>query len=85
MADTIARILNTLPSRNGHAPVNNRVMTTRMPTALHKALKAEALTRDISLNQLAIAKLSIRSEILDRCVELEEAEIAAGREATVGS
>lgn len=49
-------------------------MTVRLPTALHEALKNEARTRKTSANQLAIAKLSLKAEMLDKVAELLEQE-----------
>lgn len=74
MADILDRIIHKLPgeSENGKAD-DLRVMTVRMPAKLHEALKDEARQRKTSANKLAVAKLAIRGDILDRVT----AELAA--------
>jgi predicted HicB family RNase H-like nuclease len=72
--DIIDQIIHKLPgeSENGEA-ADTRVMTVRMPTTLHAALKEEARARKTSANKLAVAKLSIKAAILDK-VAAEEAK-----------
>jgi len=70
--DTIDKILYKLPGggNNGEAEAI-RVMTVRMPVRLHTALREEAHNRNTSANRLAVAKLSITSEALDKLVQLQ--------------
>jgi predicted HicB family RNase H-like nuclease len=78
MADIIDRIIHKLPgeSENGKA-TEMRVMTIRMPTKLHEAIKDEARARKTSANKLAVAKLAITGHVLDRVADLIAAESRA--------
>jgi len=77
MSDIIDQIMHNITgSENNGSPKSIRVMTVRMPAALHDALKAEARARGTSANQLAVAKLSIRGETLDKVVATLAAEHA---------
>ena len=72
MGDVIDRMLNKLP-RNGVAKrvkEETRVMTVRMPVQLHAKLLEEARSRNTSANKLAVAKIAIRGEILDKVLEM---------------
>jgi len=46
-----------------------RVITVRMPVALHTALKREAHQHETSLNRLALAKLRIAGEPFNEAVK----------------
>lgn len=66
-------VLDRIVHRNGssaHEPV--RVMTIRVPAGLHDTLKQEAHDRHVSLNSLAVAKLRITGDALDRLAETAE-------------
>lgn len=69
MDDILDQIIHKLPgaSDNGK-PDDIRVMTVRMPATLHEALKDEARSRKTSANKLAVAKLAIKGEVLDKVV-----------------
>ena len=69
MADTIDNILHKLPGTNGKAKPALRVMTVRMPSDLYEALQQEARERKTSANRLALAKLSLKANVLDHVVE----------------
>lgn len=74
MADILDQIIHKLPGESDNGkPDDLRVMTVRMPATLHEALKDEARSRKTSANKLAVAKLAIRGDILDRVT----AELAA--------
>jgi hypothetical protein len=67
MADIIDQIIHKLPGESDNGKADDlRVMTVRMPATLHEALKDEARTRKTSANKLAVAKLAIRGDILDK-------------------
>jgi len=69
MADIIDRIMHragAARSTNGEAVSKPTAMTVRMPKALYDELKREAHERGVSANRLAVAKLSIKGNILDR-------------------
>jgi len=69
MQDILKEIIHELPGESSNGkPEDIRVMTVRMPAKLHEALKDEARTRKTSANKLAVAKLAIKSEILDKVV-----------------
>ena len=73
MGDVIDRMLNKLP-RNGVAKrvkEDTRVMTVRMPAQLHAELLEEARSRNTSANKLAVAKIAIKGETLDKVLEME--------------
>ncbi|MFM9059843.1 MAG: toxin-antitoxin system HicB family antitoxin [Planctomycetaceae bacterium] len=56
----IREMLDLLRSRERDRPMDreaNRVVTVRMPRALHEALKAEAADHRMSINTLCISKL----------------------------
>jgi len=46
-----------------------RVLTIRVPAELHAALTKEAHDRATSVNRIAVAKLALKAEVLDRVVE----------------
>lgn len=72
MADIIDQIIHKLPGDNDPGKSDDvRVMTVRMPSALHEALKEEARERKTSANKLAVAKLAIKGKYLDRVVAAE--------------
>jgi predicted HicB family RNase H-like nuclease len=76
MSDAIDKIIHKLPQPiNGETPAR-RVMTIRMPNALHLALKEEAFTRGVSVNQLVLAKLLVTGDALDSLVASNTAEDA---------
>ena len=53
-------MLSKLREKNAEVPVTDeptRVITVRLPKSLHEALRAEAHTRQTSMNQLCISKL----------------------------
>jgi len=69
MPDIIDQIIHQLPGGgDADKPEDLRVMTVRMPAALHEILKDEARARKTSANKLAVAKLSIKGEVLDKVV-----------------
>ena len=69
MPDILDQILHKLPSnKRSDVPEQIRVLTIRLPASLHEELKEEARLRKTSANQLAIAKLAIKSEVLDKVV-----------------
>ena len=77
MSDILDRIIHKLPGEGGNGrPGPIRVMTIRMPAELHRVLKAEAQVRKTSANKLAVAKLTIRSDLLDRLAAAEATEAA---------
>jgi len=56
----IQGMLSKLREKNAAVPVSDeptRVITVRLPKSLHEALRAEAHTRQTSMNQLCISKL----------------------------
>jgi predicted HicB family RNase H-like nuclease len=56
----IQQMLSKLREKNAQVPVSDeptRVITVRLPKSLHEALRAEAHTRQTSMNQLCISKL----------------------------
>jgi predicted HicB family RNase H-like nuclease len=56
----IQGMLSKLREKNAVVPVTDeptRVITVRLPKSLHEALRAEAHTRQTSMNQLCISKL----------------------------
>ena len=56
----IREMLDSLRSRERERPMDresNRVVTVRMPRALHEALKSEAANHRMSINTLCISKL----------------------------
>ena len=69
MADTLDRILHCLPGSNGKAKQSVHVLTIRVSLELHAALQQEAQERNTSVNKLAVAKLSLKSVVLDHVVE----------------
>ena len=70
--DILGRIIHELPGRGGkQRAASVRVMTVRLPAELHDALRQEAIARNTSANRLAIAKLSIKAEQLDKIAALE--------------
>jgi hypothetical protein len=78
--DLISKIIHQLPSERADGkPVETRVMTVRLPAALRDLIKDEARARKTSANKLAIAKLSIRGEVLDRVAAAMKQEAAAVR------
>lgn len=84
MSDTLSRILHRLPSSNGKPHGDTRVLTIRVTAELHTALQQEARERETSVNKLAIAKLSLKAEVLDHVVEAMAAleNEACGTEST---
>jgi hypothetical protein len=79
MDDILARIIHQLPGdRDNGKAGDTRVMTIRMPSALHEKLKEEARERKTSANKVAVAKLAIKSEVLDKVA----AEMKATAEAS---
>jgi predicted HicB family RNase H-like nuclease len=72
----LKRMLEEIRQRNGQRASTEdatRVITVRLPKALHEALKTEAYQRQTSMNQLCITKL---------LKELENGEAAANGETT---
>jgi len=70
--DVLSRIIHMLPGRNGSdAPVEMRTITVRLPAHLHDILKHEATVRSTSTNKLIVAKLSVRSDVIERAAEIE--------------
>jgi predicted HicB family RNase H-like nuclease len=56
----IQQMLTKLREKNAEVPADvepTRVITVRLPKSLHEALRAEAHTRQTSMNQLCISKL----------------------------
>jgi predicted HicB family RNase H-like nuclease len=56
----IQQMLLKLREKNAEVPADvepTRVITVRLPKSLHEALRAEAHTRQTSMNQLCISKL----------------------------
>jgi len=74
MADILDRILHKLPGDDDEGKSETRVMTVRMPATLHAALKDEARARKTSANKLAVAKLSVKAESLDKVAVLVQRE-----------
>jgi predicted HicB family RNase H-like nuclease len=74
MADILDRILHAMPGDNEEGKSDVRVMTVRMPAALHEALKDEARLRKTSANKLAVAKLSVKAAALDKVAMLIQRE-----------
>jgi len=68
MSDILDRIIHRLPGEEEAKEEGTRVMTIRMPATLHKAIMEEAADRRTSGNKLAIAKLCIKGDILDKVV-----------------
>lgn len=72
MDDAIDQIIHKLPAPPPTllrtSSNNTKTMTVRMPLELYESLKEEAAERNTSANKLAVAKLSIRGDILDRVV-----------------
>jgi len=76
MADILDQIIHKLPGENANGKLDNtRVMTVRMPAALHEALKDEARIRKTSANKLAVAKLAIKGEVLDQMAQVFAAAV----------
>ena len=65
--DTLTRILLAMPDREAKGKL--RTITVRLLPELHDALRNEAHERHTSVNKLAVAKLSVKSELLDRLDE----------------
>ncbi len=56
----IQQMLSRLREKNAVVPISDeptRVITVRLPKSLHESLRAEAHTRQTSMNQLCISKL----------------------------
>ena len=76
-SDILDQILHRLPGDNGNGEVDKiRVMTVRMPASLHEALKDEARSRKTSANKLAVAKLQLKSDVIDRVAAIARREAA---------
>ncbi len=61
----LQQMLKQLRERNGQRASTQditRVITVRLPKALHEALKSEAFRRETSMNQLCISKLLLAIE-----------------------
>jgi hypothetical protein len=61
----LKRMLEEIRQRNGQRSSTEdatRVITVRLPKALHEALKSEAHLRQTSMNQLCITKLLMELE-----------------------
>ena len=70
-SDTLDKIIHKLPGNGNNGQADElRVMTVRMPKKLHEALKDEARSRRTSANRLAVAKLSLKAEQLDKIAKL---------------
>ena len=66
MADILDRIIHNV--HNGHEN-SKRTLTVRMPSSLYDAIMAEAKSRKISANKLAIAKLSVKCDVLENAAK----------------
>jgi hypothetical protein len=64
--DVLAQIILSISDDSPDEDEGQRVATVRMPAALHRALFEEARLRKVSMNKLAVSKLMIRAEHLDR-------------------
>lgn len=56
----IQQMLSRLREKNAQVPISDeptRVITVRLPKSLHESLRAEAHSRQTSMNQLCISKL----------------------------